>query len=116
MGEVRLIAQKVGLSILTHTIRVLPLDDFSTRVCFTWADPSTLTAISKAVTSQGKKCWSITFSTEIHFGLTEFKVRIKWDDDMFFFIIWISATRPNTHSLSGESEIVSSRPAQTSPV
>ena len=28
----------------------------------------------------GKKYWTIVFSVEIHFGLTEFKARIKWMD------------------------------------
>ena len=26
--------------------------------------------------------WTIVFSVEIHFGLTEFKARIKWVDDV----------------------------------
>ena len=39
----------------------------------------------------GKKYWTIVFSIEIHFGLTEFKARIKWTDDVcfvFVLIIW----------------------------
>lgn len=30
----------------------------------------------------GKKYWTIVFSVEIHFGLTEFKARIKWMDNV----------------------------------
>ncbi|KAF5326704.1 hypothetical protein D9619_004494 [Psilocybe cf. subviscida] len=33
------------------------------------------------VSSKGKKYWTIVFSVEIHFGLTEFKARIKWMDN-----------------------------------
>ena len=29
----------------------------------------------------GKNYWTIVFSVEIHFGLTEFKARIKWVQD-----------------------------------
>jgi len=53
------------------------------------ADLSPLTASAKAMTGQnGKKYWTIVFSIEIHFGLTEFKARIKWNDDVrFIFVI-----------------------------
>jgi hypothetical protein len=30
----------------------------------------------------GKTYWKVVFSIEIHFGLTEFKARIKWNDDV----------------------------------
>ena len=30
----------------------------------------------------GKSYWNIVFSIEIHFGLTEFKARIKWVDNV----------------------------------
>lgn len=64
----------------------------------------------------GKKYWTIVFSIEIHFGLTEFRARIKWNDDVCFaFVMRIGLARPNIHLLSGESEIVSSRPTQTPP-
>lgn len=57
-------------------------DDFST-LCFVRADLSPLTASAKAMTGPGgKKYWTIVFSIEIHFGLTEFKARIKWNDDV----------------------------------
>ena len=60
------------------------LDDFST-LCFVRANLSPLTASAKAMTGQGgKKYWTIVFSIEIHFGLTEFKARIKWNDDVRF--------------------------------
>jgi len=58
------------------------LDDFST-LCFVRADLSPLTASAKAMTGKsGKTYWTIVFSIEIHFGLTEFKARIKWNDDV----------------------------------
>jgi hypothetical protein len=67
--------------------RVVILDDFST-LCFVRADLSPLTASAKAMTGQGgKKYWTIVFSIEIHFGLTEFKARIKWTDDVRFIFV-----------------------------
>lgn len=61
---------------------VVILDDFST-LCFVRADLSPLTASAKAMEGQsGKKYWTIVFSIEIHFGLTEFKARIKWNDNV----------------------------------
>ena len=67
-----------------HTNPVLDPDDFST-LCFVRADLSPLTASAKVMTGQGgKKYWTIVFSIEIHFGLTEFKARIKWNDDVRF--------------------------------
>jgi hypothetical protein len=66
------------------------LDNFST-LCFVRADLSPLTASAKAMTGQGgKKYWTIVFSIEIHFGLTEFKARIKWNDDVrLISVLWI---------------------------
>ena len=59
-------------------------DDFST-LCFVRADLSPLTASAKAMTGpDGRKYWKVVFSIEIHFGLTEFKARIKWIDDVCF--------------------------------
>ena len=57
-------------------------DDFST-LCYVRADLSPLagSATSK-VSRSGKTYWTIVFSIEIHFGLTEFKARIKWVDDV----------------------------------
>ena len=61
---------------------VVVLDDFST-LCFVRADLSPLTASARVMTGPGgKKYWTIVFSIEIHFGLTEFKARIKWNDDV----------------------------------
>jgi hypothetical protein len=42
--------------------------------------PLTNTALPK-VGKGGKQFWTIVFSIEIHFGLTEFKARIKWVDN-----------------------------------
>ena len=62
-------------------------DDFST-LCFVRADLSPLTASARAATGDGgKKYWTIVFSIEIHFGLTEFKARIKWQDDVRFVFV-----------------------------
>ena len=36
----------------------------------------------------GKKYWTIVFSIEIHFGLTEFKARIKWTDDVCLYLLF----------------------------
>lgn len=96
--------------------RVVVLDDFST-LCFVRADLSPLTASAKAMTGQGgKKYWTIVFSIEIHFGLTEFKARLKWNDDVRFLSSYRSRmVCPNTRLLSGESEIVSSRRVCASP-
>ena len=62
-------------------------EDFST-LCFVRADLSPLTASARAMTGEGgKKYWTIVFSIEIHFGLTEFKARIKWNDDVRFISV-----------------------------
>ena len=62
--------------------RVSITEDFST-LCFVRADLSPLTASARGMTGEGgKKYWTIVFSIEIHFGLTEFKARIKWNDDV----------------------------------
>ena len=60
----------------------------------------------------GKKYWTIVFSIEIHFGLTEFKARIKWTDDVCFsfchvFFVWDILT-PSV-AFPGQGEIVSAR-------
>ena len=70
------------VSLLQHIKWVVVSDDFST-LCFVRANLSPLTASAKAMTGpEGKKYWTIVFSIEIHFGLTEFKARIKWNDDV----------------------------------
>ncbi|KAH9945444.1 uncharacterized protein BXZ73DRAFT_38991 [Epithele typhae] len=56
-------------------------DDFST-LCYVRADLSPLSGSAQAKQSRsGKQYWTIVFSIEIHFGLTEFKARIKWVDN-----------------------------------
>lgn len=55
-------------------------DVFST-LCLVRADLSPLTASAQPKTGKsGKQFWTIVFSIEIHFGLTEFRARIKWVD------------------------------------
>ncbi|EIN09800.1 hypothetical protein PUNSTDRAFT_66300 [Punctularia strigosozonata HHB-11173 SS5] len=57
-------------------------EDFST-LCMVRADLSPLTASAQPKQGPGgKKFWTIVFSIEIHFGLTEFKARIKWNDNV----------------------------------
>ncbi|TFK36651.1 hypothetical protein BDQ12DRAFT_236216 [Crucibulum laeve] len=56
-------------------------DDFST-LCVVRADLSPLSGSAEPKTNRnGKTYWTIVFSVEIHFGLTEFKARIKWVDN-----------------------------------
>ncbi|KAK2460282.1 hypothetical protein APHAL10511_007671 [Amanita phalloides] len=56
-------------------------DTFST-LCIVQADLSLLSGSAEPkVSRSGKQYWTIVFSVEIHFGLTEFKARIKWVDD-----------------------------------
>ncbi|KJA20585.1 hypothetical protein HYPSUDRAFT_1091217 [Hypholoma sublateritium FD-334 SS-4] len=56
-------------------------DEFST-LCVVQADLSPLNGSAEPKAGKnGKKYWTIVFSVEIHFGLTEFKARIKWMDN-----------------------------------
>jgi len=57
------------------------LESFST-LCVVQADLSLLNGSAEPKMGRGgKKYWTIVFSVEIHFGLTEFKARIKWMDN-----------------------------------
>ena len=57
-------------------------EDFST-LCFVKADLSPLSGSAQPKSGRGGKTyWTIVFSIEIHFGLTEFKARIKWNDNV----------------------------------
>ncbi|KAG6330080.1 hypothetical protein ID866_9008, partial [Astraeus odoratus] len=57
-------------------------EDFST-LCVVRADLSPLSGSAEPKQSKnGKTYWTIVFSVEIHFGLTEFKARIKWNDNV----------------------------------
>lgn len=61
---------------------ILPLEDYST-LCVVRADLSPLSGSAEPKTGRnGKTYWTIVFSVEIHFGLTEFKARIKWNDNV----------------------------------
>ncbi|CAL1716267.1 unnamed protein product [Somion occarium] len=56
-------------------------ENFST-LCYVRADLSPLAGSAQPKDGRnGKKYWTIVFSIEIHFGLTEFKARIKWQDN-----------------------------------
>ncbi|KAA1467660.1 hypothetical protein DENSPDRAFT_770034 [Dentipellis sp. KUC8613] len=57
-------------------------DDFST-LCVVQADLSPLSGSAQPKQGRGGKTyWTIVFSVEIHFGLTEFRARIKWVDNV----------------------------------
>ena len=57
-------------------------DNFST-LCYVRADLSPLAGSAQSKEGKGGKMyWTIVFSIEIHFGLTEFKARIKWTDNV----------------------------------
>jgi hypothetical protein len=56
-------------------------EDYST-LCVVRADLSLLSGSAEPKHGKnGKTYWTIVFSVEIHFGLTEFKARIKWNDN-----------------------------------
>ncbi|KAE9394398.1 hypothetical protein BT96DRAFT_958796 [Gymnopus androsaceus JB14] len=56
-------------------------EHFST-LCLVRADLSPLSSSAEPKTGKhGRVYWNIVFSVEIHFGLTEFKARIKWVDN-----------------------------------
>ena len=62
-------------------IAINPPENFST-LCIVQANLSMLTETAEPkMGKNGKKYWTIVFSVEIHFGLTEFKARIKWLDN-----------------------------------
>ena len=62
-------------------------EDFST-LCYVRADLSPLAGSAQAKQGRGGKTyWTIVFSIEIHFGLTEFKARIKWVDNVRKFLL-----------------------------
>lgn len=59
-------------------------EDFTT-LCIVQADLSPLAGSAQSKPGRsGKTYWTIVFSVEIHFGLTEFKARIKWVDSVSF--------------------------------
>jgi hypothetical protein len=58
------------------------LEAFST-LCVVRADLSPLSGSAEPKTGRGGRTyWTIVFSIEIHFGLTEFRARIKWIDEV----------------------------------
>ena len=57
-------------------------DNFGS-LCHVQADLSKLSNSAEAKTGpNGQVYWTVVFSIEIHFGLTEFKARIKWVDNV----------------------------------
>ncbi|KIM84081.1 hypothetical protein PILCRDRAFT_96828 [Piloderma croceum F 1598] len=73
-------------------------EEFST-LCVVRADLSPLSGSAQPKQGKnGKTYWTIVFSVEIHFGLTEFRARIKWVDNL----LWLTWTFHAT----GKDEIV----------
>jgi hypothetical protein len=63
-------------------------EDFTT-LCIVQADLSPLAGSAQSKPGRaGKTYWTIVFSVEIHFGLTEFKARIKWVDSVSSLVQW----------------------------
>ncbi|KAG2146157.1 uncharacterized protein EDB93DRAFT_1240978 [Suillus bovinus] len=64
-------------------------EDYST-LCVVRADLSLLSGSAEPkLGKNGKTYWTIVFSVEIHFGLTEFKARIKWNDNVSDFPVFV---------------------------
>ena len=81
------------LLLLSHKKYLNPLslvivENFST-LCVVQADLSLLSGSAEPKQGKnGKKYWTIVFSVEIHFGLTEFKARMKWKDKVCYLFIF----------------------------
>jgi len=80
------INRNAGTSLLSaHNLSlsfVSGAEDFST-LCVVRADLSPLSGSAEPKRGKNSKTyWTIIFSVEIHFGLTEFKARIKWVDNV----------------------------------
>ncbi|KAF8972184.1 hypothetical protein BDZ97DRAFT_1650258 [Flammula alnicola] len=85
-------------------------DDAFSTLCVVQADLSLLNGSAEPKAGKnGKKYWTIVFSVEIHFGLTEFKARIKWMDNVRFLSVFspLIVLISLTFMLLGPSEIVS---------
>ena len=66
---------------MSLTFAIVIPDNFST-LCYVRADLSPLANSAQPKDGRnGKKYWTIVFSIEIHFGLTEFRARIKWQEN-----------------------------------
>lgn len=82
-------------------------ENFST-LCVVRADLSPLASSAEPkVGKGGKTYWTIVFSVEIQFGLTEFKARIKWVDNVRAFLPRLKDITNVTSSLLGHNEVVS---------
>ena len=67
-----------------NPLSLVIVDNFST-LCVVQADLSLLSGSAEPKQGKnGKKYWTIVFSVEIHFGLTEFKARMKWKDKVCY--------------------------------
>ena len=83
-------------------------EEFST-LCYVRADLSPLAGSAQAKQGRnGKTYWTIVFSIEIHFGLTEFKARIKWVDNVRIFAPFkLSGLLTSKYGITGPNKIVS---------
>jgi hypothetical protein len=82
-------------------------EDFTT-LCIVQADLSPLAGSAQSKPGRsGKTYWTIVFSVEIHFGLTEFKARIKWVDSVSFHSNHFLRATDNTPSNTGQNALVS---------
>ena len=71
---------KTYLSVISNI--VFFADQFAS-LCHVKADLSKLTnSAEPKIGPNGQTYWTVVFNIEIHFGLTEFKARIKWVEDV----------------------------------
>lgn len=65
----------------TRNVLMMTLAENFSTLCVVRANLSPLADSAQPKDGRnGTKYWTIVFSVEIHFGLTEFKARIKWVD------------------------------------
>ena len=71
-----------GILLIMAMGSLLSIDSFAS-LCFVRADLSRLSNSAQPKTGpNGQTYWTVVFSIEIHFGLTEFKARMKWNEDV----------------------------------
>lgn len=61
-------------------------------LCFVRADLSKISSSAEPLKGpDGQTYWTVVFSIEIHFGLTEFKARMKYVEDVRLFFYYVSS-------------------------
>jgi hypothetical protein len=74
-------------------ISSISTEEFST-LCTVRADLSPLKGSAQPQTGKnGNTYWKIVFTVEIHFGLTEFRARIKWVDNVRLALLHLQFTK-----------------------